>query len=119
MAKQDGHWVTINGAHILIGGDAKGGVKENHAPSNVTGSHPEGKTIGGKGVWAVRGKEFKSENAAAMHNRRLTVNERRQAITGNVGANVRTMQDRISRAPSSRFSEGGRTGRFSTSRYNG
>jgi hypothetical protein len=30
-----GHWVTINGAHILIKGDARGGVKHDRTPSNV------------------------------------------------------------------------------------
>jgi len=31
---EGGHWITINGAHVLIKGDAQGGVKEKHKPHN-------------------------------------------------------------------------------------
>jgi hypothetical protein len=47
MANTDGHWITMNGRHVFIAGAAQGGVKERHAPSNVSSAHPEGKTIGG------------------------------------------------------------------------
>jgi hypothetical protein len=44
-----GHWITRNGAHVFIAGDAQGGVKQDRKPHNVTKAHPEGDVFGGPG----------------------------------------------------------------------
>jgi hypothetical protein len=47
--QEQGHWVTLNGAHVFIKSDAGGGVKENHTPHNLAKKHPQGDAFGGAG----------------------------------------------------------------------